>query len=304
MKSSNPTEFRQPAIAYINGLLSHCSLHCLRLLARVIGFVASHSNNHLRRAARDNLQLVYPHKDDQARKQLMQQSLYHTACALMETAFLWHRPIDEVLGRVTRVDIDKDFLNDQGPAIVVAPHLGSWEFLNLWLSAQRPMMSLYKPARDAALDRYIRQGRSRSGAELLPTDHRGLRQLLRGLKNGKNCMILPDQKPGRDRGSVESEFFGLRVDSPSLVGQLQQRAGCNLYIAAALRDLPGHGFHILLRPLVLDYAGEDQAEASRQIDRAMERLIAEAPDQYQWAYRRFRKTDYSVVETARNCSCR
>ncbi len=304
MKNSRPEGGQLPFIAHANRLLSRCSLACLRRLAVPIAGIAKLTDNQLRRAARDNLQLVYPHRPAEEREKMLKDILFNTACALTETAFIWHRPMDQVLAQVTEEEICEGFLDSQRPKLVVAPHLGNWEFLNLWLSARMPLLSLYKPARDPKLDCYIRVSRSRNQAELVPTNTGGLRQLIRGMRAGKSCMVLPDQKPGRDRGKVESEFFGLTVDSSTLVQQLSRRVICDPFIAAAVRDFDKDGFRIIVRPLDRERLSDEELHASRYLNQSIEQLASDYPEQYQWVYRRFRNSDYRIVETARNSRCR
>ena len=300
MKNSKRTDGPDlPAIALINRQLARCSLSCLHKLAVPIAWAARVTDNQLRRAVRDNLQLAYPGLDTDTRKRLAHSTLLHVAAALTETAFLWHRPIDQVLALADESAVCSEFRSEAGPCIIIAPHLGNWEFLNLWLADRLPLMSLYKPAGKPALDSYIRQGRSRNGARLLPTDTGGLRGLLKGLAKGESCMILPDQKPGRGRGQTEARFFGQRVDSSTLVQQLIRKTGCPVYIAAALRDLERHRFDIVLRPLSTERLRLPEPEAANYLSRSIELLASEFPEQYQWAYRRFRKADYQSLRDSR-----
>jgi KDO2-lipid IV(A) lauroyltransferase len=297
LKNSKRTDGENPpAIAHINRLLSRCSLACLQRLARPLAWAARLTDNQLRRAVRDNLQLAYPDLPVDARHKLAHATLLHVASALTETAFLWHRPVDQVLALADESQVCSEFRRESGPCIIVAPHLGNWEFLNLWLAERLPLMSLYKPARKPALDRYIRAGRSRNGATLLPTDTGGLRGLVRGLREAESCMILPDQKPGRGRGQAEAIFFGRVVDSSTLVQQLVRKTGCPVYIAAAIRDLQRHRFSILVRPMSTEKLALAEPAAANYLSQRIESLAREFPEQYQWAYRRFRKADYRSLK--------
>ncbi len=292
MKSNRPERTRPPVIARINRLLSACSLPCLRRLARPIALAARLGDNQLRRVTHDNLLLAFPELPAQARKDLEKASLYHTACALTETAFLWHRPIDQVLATANEQTVCPEFLQETGPCIIIAPHLGNWEFLNLWLADRLDLMSLYKPARKPELDQYIRQSRSRNGALLHPTTTSGLRGLLKGLRQGRSCMILPDQRPGRDSGQVEAVFFGRQVDSSTLVQQLVRKNECRVYLATALRYLPQHRFDVVVEALSPEQLRQQEPRAANYLNQRMEQLVRRYPEQYQWAYRRFRKEDY------------
>jgi len=158
-------------------------------------------------------------------------------------------------------------------------------------------MSLYKPSRNPELNNYIRNGRSRNGAGLLPTNASGLRKLLQGLKQGKSCMILPDQKPAPGRGQAETRFFGQIVDHSTLVQQLARKVACPIYIAAAIRNLEQHQFRIMLQPMSSEKLGQPEPGATDYLASSIESMARKFPEQYQWTYRRFRKADYHSLKT-------
>jgi len=286
---------KKPAVERFNRLLSSCSLGCLQRIGRGIGRLAALGNNRLSRTTADNLLLAFPEQDSRWRRRLYHASLQHTGCALTETALLWHRPMEAVLSVADSSGVCAAFDTDPRPRIVIAPHLGNWEFLNLWLSQRLPLMSLYKPARNPQIDRYIRLGRTRSGAELLPVGTAGLRAMLRGLSEGKSCLILPDQRPGKGSSPVLSRFFGQTVDSSPLVSRLAARTDCSLYLATAIRRAETPGFKIIIRSMDRLALNTDVQSATEYLDQRIEALVREYPEQYQWAYKRFRPEAYAQL---------
>jgi len=171
--------------------------------------------------------------------------------------------------------------------IVLSPHLGAWELAGLYLSTQGPTTTLYKPQPE--LDWLIREVRARRGAELVPTDSRGIRKLMQALKRGEYVGILPDQEPRANRGSIFAPFFGVPAFTMLLINRLARKTGARVIFMFAER-LPGRqGFrvHCLPAPEAID--SEDDLEGATALNAGIEACVRVCPEQYVWAYKRFRK---------------
>ncbi len=237
--------------------------------------------------AEANLKLCFPDMAEIERARLIRQSIHHTVCALFELAWAWYRPMNRILQRVRHTDIDPDFFNSTAGRIIIAPHHGSWELLNLWLADQGPLISLYKPAEDGKIDQFMRNSRSRNGAQLAPANTSGLRQLMRGLKSGASCMILPDQRPGEKTAAVDAPFFGVAAPTSLLVSNICRKINCEIYIAAALRHLDSGEYGLKIKRLDHSRFVVDDLQSAGYLNECIESFIRSALDQYQWTYRRF-----------------
>ncbi len=245
------------------------------------------SNGRSYRMAEANLKLCFPAMAEVERARLIKQSIHHTVCALFELAWAWYRPMKKIMQRVRHEDIDPDFLNNRSGRIIIAPHHGSWELLNLWLADQGPLISLYKPAEDDTVDRFICRSRSRNGAQLVPANTAGLRRLLRGLKSGTSCMILPDQRPGEKTAAVDAPFFGVTTPTSLLVSNICRKINCEVYIAAALRHLDSGDYGLKIKRLDHSRLVVDDLQSASYLNARIESFIRSALEQYQWTYRRF-----------------
>jgi len=67
--------------------------------------------------------------------------------------------------------------------------------------------------------------------------------------------------------------------------KLAERDNVACYLAFAKRLPRGEGYSILVRPLSPARAGES---ATRRLNRALEELVAECPEQYLWGYNRYK----------------
>lgn len=157
-------------------------------------------------------------------------------------------------------------------------------------------MALYKPQSDPDQDQFILAARSRNGADMLPIDASGLRRLSRGLKQGKTAMILPDQRPRKDKSRLISTFFGHETPTTQLVQNLCSRIDCDVFLATAFRDRNTASFNISIEPLDHSRLASEPQPSADYMNKAIEDLIKKRPEQYQWGYSRFRRSTYQRLD--------
>lgn len=219
-------------------------------------------------------------------------TIKHTCYSVLELAAVWCWPTDKILARITSTNVCDSFAKSKKGRIIIVPHLGSWELLNLWLASQSDILCLYKPQANPSVDQFILKARSRNGAKMLPIDSSGLRQLNRGLKQGKTAMILPDQRPKKDNARVMANFFGQQAPTTPLIHNLCKRIDCDVFLATVFRERSTVSFSINLEPLQNDRLASDQQLSLDYMNGEIEKLIRRSPEQYQWGYSRFRRSTY------------
>jgi len=206
----------------------------------------------------------------------------------MEMGLVWRAPPQQALAGVHRIRggelLDSAVESGRG-LLILCPHLGNWELLNLWLASRGPFTALYEPLRDPALNAWIRRARQRTGARLVPTDAGGIRSLLRTLRSGGMAAVLPDQVPPRGAGR-HAPFLGHPALTMTLVQRLLRATGAQALMATALR-VP-EGFELHFRRPVAGLDDADPQRAARALNASVEGCIALAPAQYQWSYKRFK----------------
>jgi len=283
-------------VEYFLKILSFCSLNCLFKLSRLMGFVLRYLPARITRITRLNIRLCFSGLSEHDQKTLINESFTHTCSNLLELAYLWNHPVEQVLKSITKIKITEDFYRSDKPRIIIAPHQGSWELFNLWLADQTEVYSLYKPAHKNSIDQYLLQKRTRNGARLLPTNTAGLRQLLLALKDKKMCMILPDQKPGNKMAQTLAPFFGHQVKTQLLVKKLISKVDCNVFIGAITRDLGQAQYSLRILPLQADLLLQEDGQSSAYLNQAIEDFVKPDIMQYQWSYRRFPYQAYNLIQ--------
>ncbi len=213
--------------------------------------------------------------------------------SILELPYIWLRPAADLIPRITPVDwhlVEAARASQRG-VIFLTPHLGCFEvtaqYFVLATPDRAPLTVLYRPPRKSALRPLIETGRARGNLRPVPANLAGVRQLFRALRRGEAIGLLPDQVPSEGEG-VWAPFFGRPAYTMTLPAKLQQMTGATLLLAWGERLSKGRGWMLRIFPFEDVLGGTSEAQAT-QINRAMEKLIRIAPDQYFWGYNRYKK---------------
>lgn len=279
-----------PLSLFLLRLLARLPLPLLHGIGSVLGWLSWLIPNPNKTVTLRNLELCFPEWERAARHALAQRYLRELGKTLTETMMLWLGDIDRLktYGREVCGGELLDQALEQGKGvIIVSPHIGSWEYVGLYCAALHPMTCLYRPARKQGLETVVVSGRERMGMRLAPTDTKGVRILLQALKGNELIGILPDQDP-RDEAGAFAPFFGVAAKTMTLLPRLAHKSCAPVLFAFAERLPRGRGFrlHFLPAPAGIDSA--DTLTAVTALNQGVEQCVRIAPEQYMWAYKRFR----------------
>ncbi|MDH3459771.1 MAG: lysophospholipid acyltransferase family protein [Burkholderiaceae bacterium] len=214
-----------------------------------------------------------------------------------ELPFLWLRPATQpILHHVTWDGIAlAEAAYDQGRGVVfLTPHLGCFEVTAQALAERfganyGPITVLYRPARQRWLRELQADSRARPSLATAPATVAGVRKMIRALRRGEAVGLLPDQVPPDGMG-VWAPFFGQPAYTMVLAARLVQQTGATPLLVWGERLARGRGYivHVSTLPHALPAGDEAQAECATAINRAMETLIRQCPQQYLWGYDRYK----------------
>lgn len=262
--------------------------HWMGSFTGYLGYLASHK---LRKVAFTNVQACFPELSTTEQKNLVRRSFLETGKTLAEAGPMWLWSKEKILGLIKSVE-GEEILQDackKGKGVIIAfPHLGNWEILSLYCSARFPVTTLYKKPRLEQLDPLIRHGRERLGARLVPIDNSGIRLLLQALNKGEIVGILPDQEPASGKG-VFAPFFNIPAYSMTLVSRLVQKTKAEVILGYAQRLPAGKGYTLKFSLPPRDISSQAIECSVHSLNQGIENCIRQAPEQYQWSYKRFRK---------------
>lgn len=266
-------------------------LPLLHLVAWPFGWLLYFTRNKQRHIAEVNLQLCFPSWTKTKRQSHVRRSLVETIKVFFESVKLWSAQSTSILRLVKGVDGEQlitEALNNKKGVLLITPHLGNWEIINLYCSSKYPITSMYRTQKSEFMDQLMRKGREQFGATLVPATQKGIRPQLEALKTNELVMILPDQNPSKGT-NMFVPFFKVSTNTPVLPVRLAQKTGATIILAYAERLSWGRGFKICFESVSNELYNEDLAKAATAMNLELENLIRQKPEQYWWGYSRFRQ---------------
>jgi Kdo2-lipid IVA lauroyltransferase/acyltransferase len=212
----------------------------------------------------------------------------------LETPWVWKRPRADLVPLIEVADqaLVDESLADGRPVMFLPPHLGCFEVTAQFYAAcrpeakTRPMTVLYRIPRKSILRPLVESGRAADGLLLAPAEMRGVRMLMKAMKERQVVGILPDQVPSRGEG-VWAPFFGRWAYTMTLPARLARQFDAIVLFVYGERLPRGAGYRIHLRRLTETLTGDPVHDAA-VMNRGLEALIRDCPTQYLWGYNRYK----------------
>ncbi len=273
-------------------LLSFLGLRKAQRLGRLLGSLAWKLEGRSVETTRKNLRVCYPDLSEEHIEAMGRESLRETGATALELPIMWEWPVERCLGLIREIEGEEllaDYQSGKQGLLLLAPHLGNWELTGLFFASRYKMAALYSPPNQAGFEEYMKAVRSRSGSELVATDRRGIMRLFSILREGGVVGILPDQTPRKEGGEF-APFFGIPTITMTLASKLIHKTGARPLVTYAQRLPDGQGFKMVIREAEPGMASQDMSESLAALNRSVEKCIADVPVQYQWEYKRFRRT--------------
>jgi Kdo2-lipid IVA lauroyltransferase/acyltransferase len=283
------TRLRDRSLGILLRLLAALPLRWNHALGGALGWLAWALPTRASRVARINVDRCFPERDPAWRRAVVRRSLMEMGKAMTEAPWLWRASP----GRLRQlapdpIQCDLSATRPAGQALfLVAPHLGSWEFAGLHAATYGPMTSLYSPLHLPVIDRWVREARASTGAQLAPATREGLRRLQAARDRGEMIGLLPDQSPRRATGEF-APFFGHPALTMTLLPRLLRGRADRVVFAFAERLPRGRGFRYHELEAGPEIVHPDPRRAAAEINRLVEALVRQCPEQYNWANKRFR----------------
>lgn len=273
--------------------LGALSLPRARQLGSVIGRTLCFTKSRMYKVTLKNIELCYPQMPAEQQVQLAKESLQETAKTIAETGIAWggtqakfERNANMIQSTRNQHLFDEALANKEG-VLILTPHIGNWEFISSWLPQRCHLMALYKIAKMPGFEKAMLKAREDSGAKLVPGTGQGVKAFFQHYMDKQVTLILPDQEPSVKSG-VWADFFGINTLTPKIVhAMIQKNPKGRVLFAYNLRTETG--FEMVFRDVDNGIYSEDPEQSAQAMNKGIEACIAEAPAQYQWDYKRFKK---------------
>lgn len=280
----------QTPVFFLFRLTAALPLRLLHAIGNLLGGAAFRFARKDRERIRSNLRTAgLPHHDAAVKAVLRE-----TAKGGLELPVAFFRRPHEVAGLFKAVHgwqhIQEAVAAGEG-LLLITPHIGSYDIAGRYISEQLPfpLTAMYKPPKIKAFDQVMQAGRVRGKGRTAPTSLQGVKQIVKALRAGEATIVLPDHVPDPQEGGegVWADFFGRPAYTMTLAGKLARVKGVRTLFFAGERLPGGQGFVLHIEPLQGELNG-DKVHDAALINRNVEYWIKRFPDQYLFAYNRYK----------------
>ena len=257
-----------------------------RGLGHVIGKLAPHLARDRRRAAAINLKLCFPELSDAERERLLVESFDALGVGLFEFARAWWGSAEPMRRTVSIEGLEHlRALQAAGRGVLlVSGHFMTLEMCGRLMCDHVPLAGMYRRHRGEVFEWAVKRGRLRYAKHMYTNEE--IRGAVRHLKQGGFLWYAPDQDM-RGKDTVFAPFFGVPAATITATHQLARLTGCAVVPFFHRRE--GDRYVLRVAPPMADFPSADAVADSARVNAEIEAMVREAPTQYLWIHRRFKR---------------
>ena len=190
--------------------------------------------------------------------------------------------------------IDKVFnpAGDNQNVILITGHYGNWEVAGTAIAqkAGLVMASIMRPFANPKIGEIILNNRASEVHEMIDKSG-GIKAILKALKDKKIATFLVDQHASVGDGGIETTFFGQPCRTHSAPALIHLKTGVPIMPQVTRRLDDDFHFEVLVGELIeykpTDNKEQDIKNITQMYTTALEKMIAEIPEQWMWSHRRW-----------------
>ena len=262
-----------------------------RALGACAGWVALRLLPRRRDAARTNLALCLPELDEASREALLRENFRDVGIGLFEFARAWWGSVAPMRQdvRIEGLEILRTLQADGRGVLMVSGHFMTLELCGRLLCDHVQLAGMYRKHRSPVMEWAVLRGRLRYASAMFGNSD--TRAAIRHLKRGGLLWYAPDQDM-RGKETVFAPFFGIPAATITATHQFTRLTGCAVVPFFHRRE--GDRYVLRIAPPLEPIPTDDVVADSAQVNAAIEAMVREAPSQYLWLHRRFKRQPEGV----------
>ncbi len=239
-----------------------------------------------RKAARRNLELAFPEMPVEVRDELLDDSFRDLGIGLFEFARAWWGTISPMRRTVEIEGLEhlKRLQAEGRGVLMISGHFMTLEMCGRLLCDHVPLAGMYRRYRNPVMEWAVLRGRLRYANGMFGNDD--IRGAIRHLKRGGMLWYAPDQDM-RGKDTVFAPFFGIPASTITATHQLARISGCAVVPFFHRRE--GGRYILRIAAPLEPFPTDDATMDSAAVNEAIEAMVREAPSQYLWIHRRFKR---------------
>ena len=257
-----------------------------RAIGRGIGWLALRLAGTRRRAAEVNIDLCFPEQSPEWRRRLLRDSFDALGIGLFEFARAWWGEVTPMRRdlRIEGLEHLRALQAEGRGVLLVSGHFMTLEICGRLMCDHVDLAGMYRRHRDPVMEWAVKRGRLRYASAMFGNGD--IRGAVRHLKRGGFLWYAPDQDM-RGKDTVFVPFFGHTASTITATHQLARMTGCAVIPYFHRRE--GGKYFLKIGAPLENFPSEDVEADTARVNQAIEAMVREAPDQYLWIHRRFKR---------------
>jgi KDO2-lipid IV(A) lauroyltransferase len=262
-------------------------------LGRGLGLIAYASARNLRRTGKRNLELAFPKKSEDERRQILRSCFTSLGRQLGVFSQFSTAAPNSLLGLTDSEGLEHlETAKARGRGVILfTGHLGAWELTSFALSLLgHPLSFLVRRIDNPKVEQLVDAGRRRFGNQTLDKLS-AARSMVRVLRSGEVLGLLLDLNTLPDE-AIFVDFFGIPASTGFMVAKLALRTQAPIIPIFAPWEKERKKFVLRVEPPVsIEYTGdedEDVRKLTAKLSLIIEEQIRRYPDQWLWIHRRWK----------------
>ncbi len=253
-------------------------------------YFAHHSR---RRIARENIRLSGIAHDEKEISRIARSSFRHFATLMIETLKI--DPLSTSNSQNIHIENAispkaNDILNNSSKGLIIASgHVGNWEIAAQLLTRFKTVAAIARDMNNPYINQLVSKRRTKANLSFIPKYDNAISKSKAILKKGGVLAIMTDQHARK--GGIIAEFLGRPASTYPTAALLHLATGMPICFCSCIRLTPALYRLIVLDPITHERTGNNEQDIriiTEKINRELEKIIREYPEQYLWGHRRWR----------------
>ncbi|MGQ0801847.1 MAG: LpxL/LpxP family Kdo(2)-lipid IV(A) lauroyl/palmitoleoyl acyltransferase [Pseudomarimonas sp.] len=239
-----------------------------------------------RRAARRNIALCFPDLRSTDQQRLLRESFRDLGIGVFEFLRAWWGDVSAMRATadIEGVEILRELKQQGRGVILVSGHFMTLELCGRLLCDHAALAGMYRAHDDPAFEWAVKRGRLRYATAMFGRDE--LRAAIRHLKQAGILWYAPDQDM-RGKDTVFAPFFNIQAASITATHQLARVSGAA--VVPFFHRRIGARYVLRVGAPLADFPSADPQADTTRVNALIEAMVREAPSQYLWIHRRFKR---------------
>ena len=263
---------------------------CIYFLSDIIYFLLYHIAGYRKNIVLQNLKNSFPEKEEKELKTIRKKFFQHLADHTMETIKMHGMKEKDYRKRfiVKNAELLNSYFDAGKSVVVLTNHYNNWEWGNGFpLFLKHRILGVYKPLHNKYFDEFLKNTRSKFGAELVP-DSKILRRVITAEKTNEPVFtwLAGDQNP-----PLSNKFWFTFLNQETIFFQgpafISRKFNHPVIFQKTIKIARGV-YEISFELLFENPQEHSDSEIILAFIKKMEAIINEKPEHYLWSHRRWK----------------